>query len=123
MEMLKERTSLGTIEHPEDDGAYLRTPYEDASHVVIDAVLKGNDPFCKFALLNNQKGNSVKALVDLEIPVGVSTRGLGDTLSDSVSPYIDEDNYALITWDIVNNPNFASLKMQHFRLSKSKSYL
>ena len=36
---------------------------------------------------------------------------MGDTISDSVSSYIDDQNYSLITWDIVNNPNFSSLRM------------
>lgn len=109
---ISQRTSLGTVEHPEKDEDYLRTPYLDASHVVVGAELRDSNPFCKFALINNEKGNGIKALVDLNVPVGVSTRGLGETLSDSISPFIDEDNYAWITWDIVNNPNFSDLRMK-----------
>lgn len=111
-DMIAARTSLGTIEHPEKDEDYMRTPYLVASHVVIDAVLNGNNPDCKFALFNNEYGNCIKALVDVKVPVKVSTRGLGDTLKDSISPYIDEDNYGLITWDIVNNPNFEDISLQ-----------
>ena len=48
---------------------------------------------------------------------GVSTRGLGDSSKDDKSEYILDENYALITWDIVRNPNFASLRME--RLSDS----
>lgn len=110
-DMISNRTSLGTIEHPEDDNAYMKTPYEMASHVVLSVELKGNNPYAKFGILNNTKGNSIKALVDLNVPVGVSTRGLGDTLQDEISPYIDEDNYAFITWDVVNNPNFGDLSL------------
>ena len=47
----------------------------------------------------------MKALADLGVPIGVSTRGLGEFLSDSVSEFIDEDSYALITWDFTRNPN------------------
>ena len=46
-----------------------------------------------------------KMLFIIGVPIGVSTRGLGEFLSDSVSEFIDEDSYALITWDFTRNPN------------------
>lgn len=110
-EMISSRSCLGCIEHPEDDNEYLRTPYEKASHVVLSVVLKNGNPVGTFGLLNNSKGNAIKALVDLGVPVGVSTRGMGEEKRDNISAYIDETQYALITWDIVNNPNFSNLKM------------
>lgn len=110
--MIEDRTCLGTIEHPESDDAYMKTPYEEASHVVLSVVVRNHNPYGKFGILNNNKGNAIKALVEVGVPVGVSTRGLGEQLTDSVSPYIDENNYGLITWDIVKNPNFPKQMQQ-----------
>ena len=99
---------LGMIEHPDDDMEYMNTPYDKASHLVHKVEFRGNCPYGTLWLINNQYGNSIKALVDLDVPIGVSTRGLGQILNDSVSDYVDEDNYALITWDITRNPNLES---------------
>lgn len=105
-DMIRNNECLGTIEHPIPDSAYMKTPYEDVSHVVKSVTVVNGVPYGKFALCNNSKGNSIKALVDLGVPIGVSTRGLGDIREDEISQYVDAENYALITWDFTNNPNF-----------------
>lgn len=111
--MIQQREMLGMIEHPKDDAEYLQTPYEKASHIVIDAWLDDDgNPYGKFALLNNSYGNAMKALVDVGHQPGVSTRGLGDIIKDSTSEVVSPTGYALITWDLVRRPNFASLKME-----------
>lgn len=102
---IESHTMLGMIEHPIDDDEYLSTPYDKASHVVYDVQIKKGTPYGTLALINNVHGNCIKALVDLNVPIGVSTRGCGDILQDSVSTYVDEQNYALITWDITRKPN------------------
>jgi len=115
-DMINQRESLGTIEHPEDDNAYMMTPYKDASHFVSSLTLKKYNnhmaPYAQLAVLNTELGCTLKALCEAKIPVGVSTRGLGETLSDSVSKYIDEENYRYITHDVVRNPNFSSLRLK-----------
>lgn len=111
IEAIEDRDLLGTVEHPEEDNAFLRTPYMEASHVVTKAWCVGGNPFAQFALLNNDKGNAIKALVDVGHKPGVSTRGLGVFGKDNTSQYVDEENYAFIVWDIVKSANFADLKM------------
>lgn len=120
---ISSRKMLGMIEHPESDEDYLNTPYEKASHVVVAVDIVDSTPLGTFALLNNEYGNKMKALVDLNVPLGVSTRGLGDIVQDDVSPYIEETNYGLITWDFTRNPNFRNLQMQKVSDSLSSSPL
>lgn len=105
IEDIESHSMLGMIEHPKDDADYIKTPYDKASHVIWNVDLKKGVPYGTIALLNNINGNAMKALADLGVPIGVSTRGLGEFLSDSVSEFIDEDSYALITWDFTRNPN------------------
>lgn len=123
MESIENRDVLGMIEHPEDDDDFLKTPYETASHVVLKAWCDSGNPYAQFGLLNNPKGNSLKALVDIGHKPGVSTRGLGTFITDSTSQYVDDSNYAFITWDIVKSPNFADLKMEKVTDSLRKTPL
>lgn len=109
-EAIATRDMLGMIEHPEEDDAFLRTPYEEASHVVIKAWCQDGNPFAQFGILNNTKGNALKALIDIKHCPGISTRGLGVFGKDEISQFVDESNYAFIVWDIVKSPNFADLK-------------
>lgn len=110
---IQSKRMLGMIEHPEDDNEYLSTPYEKASHVVLKVdVSDRNEPYGTFGLVNNEHGNAIKALAEIGVPIGVSTRGLGEFVSDAISEYVDEDNYGLITWDFTRNPNFSSLSMR-----------
>lgn len=110
-EKIENKSMLGMIEHPKDDNEYLATPYDKASHVVLKVDVKEDEPYGTFGLVNNEHGNAIKALVELGVPIGVSTRGLGEVVQDNVSEYINEDNYGLITWDFTRNPNFGSLCM------------
>ena len=113
-ERIKNRDMLGMIEHPLDDAEYLNTPYEKASHVVLKAWVDpdSHEPYGQFGLLNNEHGNAIKALLDVGHMPGVSTRGLGDYSKDSVSSFVSDENYVLLTWDLVRCPNFNELKME-----------
>jgi len=106
------RDMFGMIEHPTDDDAYLKTPYDKASHVVLDAYVDQNgNPIAQFGLLNNEQGNNIKALIEVGHRPGVSSRGLGEMASDEKGQYVTSDGYAFITWDIVRSPNFSELKL------------
>lgn len=118
------RDMLGMIEHPIEDEAYVRTPYEQASHIVLKAwVDDSGNPWAQFGLLNNPHGNAMKALIDMGHQPGVSTRGLGDFEMDETSQFVSDENYALITWDLVRTPNFSELKMQQVSDSLKQSPL
>lgn len=105
-DMIANRECLGMIEHPEKDEEYMKTPYDKASHIVLSVTVNNGVPYGRFGLLNNPRGNDIKALVDVGVPIGVSTRGLGDILTDNISEYVDDQNYGLITWDFTTRPNF-----------------
>ena len=106
------RDMFGMIEHPTDDDAYLKTPYDKASHVILDAYVDNNgNPIATFGLLNNEQGNNIKALIEVGHRPGVSSRGLGEMASDEKGQYVTSDGYAFITWDIVRSPNFSELKL------------
>lgn len=115
-ELIKNKQMLGQIEHPADsegDWNYLSTPYDKASHVVTRAWIDpSNNPWASFALLNNEHGCNVKALLEVGHNPGVSTRGMGEIKSDSLGEFVDDTGYSLISWDIVRSPNFPSLRLK-----------
>lgn len=109
---IRNRDMLGMIEHPLDDNDFVKTPYDKASHVVLNAwVGDDGNPYAEFGLLNNRAGNDIKALVEVGHRPGVSTRGFGTFGNDDISQFVEHDGYVLITWDIVRSPNFGDLKM------------
>lgn len=115
---IADRSVLGTIEHPSDDAEYLNTPYEKASHVILKCwVADDGNPYAQMGLLNNQHGNAIKALVDVGVKPGVSTRGLGNFGEDAQGQFVEDEGYAWLGFDVVNNPNFQTLHMS--RLSDS----
>lgn len=116
---IRSREMLGCIEHPTDDDAYLCTPYDKASHVVIKAWTENHNPYAILGLMNNEQGNIIKSLVEVGHRPGVSTRGLGQMETDSTSEYVSEDGYCLLGWDLVKNPNFSDLKMDACPVSDS----
>ena len=121
-ERVSGRDMLGMIEHPLDDAEYMRTPLDKASHIVLRAWVdeETHDPWIDCGLLNNPAGNSIKALVDVGFRPGCSTRAMGGFLQDSIGDYLDEDNYAVITWDIVRSPNFEDIRLE--RVSDSSIF-
>lgn len=108
---IQNRDFLGTIEHPEEDREYLKTPYDKASHVILKVWVDNGNPYATFGLLNNERGNQIKALIDVGHHPGVSTRGLGEYCKDDISEYISDENYLFLGYDIVTSPNFADLKL------------
>ena len=118
---IKNRDILGMIEHPTDDDEYLKTPYDKASHVIMKAWVQDGNPFATFGLLNNERGNQIKALIDVGHRPGVSTRGLGNYDRDNISQFVTDEGYVFLGWDLVRNPNFGDLKMDKVTDSLMKS--
>lgn len=122
VDAIRNRDMLGMIEHPTDDDAYLKTPYDKASHFVYKAWVEDDgNPYAQFGLLNNEQGNNIKALIEIGHRTGVSSRGLGEMATDENGQYVTDDNYMFITWDIVRSPNFADLKLDKVTDSLRKS--
>lgn len=109
--LIDSKECRGTVEHPESDDEFMCTSYENTSHIVTKAWVQNNQPFATFALLNNPKGNAIKALIDVGAPVGVSTRGMGQFGHTELGNTVMPEDYMFITWDIVKAPNFSELRM------------
>lgn len=110
-ERIAKRNVLGMIEHPTDDSDFVTTPYEKAAVCCWHAWIKDDEPWIKLAVLNNEPGNCIKALLAVGHQPGCSTRAFGGYEQDEQGSYISEDNFKCIGWDIVRSPNFEDIRM------------
>lgn len=101
---IKAGSLLGECDHPND---YDEVRLSNVSHVIREAYIKGDNVYGTIELLDTPAGRIAQALVEAGIPLGISSRGLGNTrrISEDTREVTD---LQLITWDIVADPSFAS---------------
>jgi len=109
---VKTRTALGELDHPESSVVNL----SNASHIVTEVWWKGNDLMGKLQLLPTPSGNIAKALVMSNIPLGISSRGMGSVkqLGETVEV---QDDFELLCWDLVSVP---STPQAYMKLAEGK---
>ena len=101
MESLKDRRLLGELDHPQNESVKL----SNVSHLITGLSFRGNDVIGEAELLNTPAGQVAQALVRAKVKVGISSRGMG-TLSEGEDGknYVNED-FNLVTWDLVADPS------------------
>ena len=98
---ITERRLMGELDHPQHDSVKLN----NVSHLITKLEMKGNEVIGEAEILNTPAGQVVKALIEGGVKVGISSRGLG-TLSEGSDGkrYVNED-FKLVTWDMVADPS------------------
>jgi len=114
MDRMKKRLTLGELEHPESGNTRL----ENVSHLVEKAwiqdldrkessqyeVAPGRYVMAESLILKTPKGQILRELFDVGVPVGISSRGRGNVENiDGVD--VVQDDYELSTWDYVEDPS------------------
>jgi hypothetical protein len=97
MESVTNKCLWGECPHPEKPDI---NP-DRISHIVESLEWQGNDLIGKAKIIDTPMGNITKTLIR-EGRIGISSRGLG-TVNESDN-YVNDD-YFLITWDIVTSPS------------------
>jgi len=100
-ESMKGRRLMGELDHPQHDSVKL----SNVSHLITKLDVKGNDIIGEAEILDTPMGKVAKALIEGGVQVGISSRGMG-TLSEGQDGkrYVNED-FRLITWDLVADPS------------------
>jgi hypothetical protein len=111
---VKTRTALGELDHPEASVVNL----SNTSHVITEVWWEGNDLMGKLQLLPTPSGNIAKALILSNIPLGISSRGMGSVkqLGETVEV---QDDFELLCWDLVSVP---STPQAYMSLAEGKQY-
>ena len=100
-ESLNGRRLMGELDHPQHDSVKL----SNVSHLITKLDFKNNDVIGEAEILDTPMGQVAKALIEGGVQIGISSRGMG-TLSEGQDGkrYVNED-FRLITWDIVADPS------------------
>ena len=111
--LVKERRSLGELDHPEDSVINLK----NASHLVTDIWMEGKDVKGKIKVLDTPSGKVLQELVRAEVNVGISSRGMG-SVTESNGQTMVEDDFQLICFDMVSEPSTPGA----FMMKEAKDY-
>lgn len=98
---INERALVGALDHPANDSIHL----SQASHLITKLwVEKNGDVMGEAEILSTPNGKIVEALINDGVKIGISSRGLG-TLSEGKDGKIVNEDFKLITFDLVSDPS------------------
>jgi len=100
MTSVKENRALGELDHPESSIINLK----NVSHNIKQIWWNGDHVMGKIEILPTPSGNILKALIENNIMVGVSTRGMGSVKQIGETVEV-QDDFELLCWDFVSTPS------------------
>lgn len=113
-EAIKERRLVGELDHP----TYEMVKLSNASHLITNLWMEGKDVIGEAEILPTPAGKVVEGLIQGGVKIGISSRGMG-TLSESGNVKTVNEDYKLLTFDIVADP---STRGAFPALAESKQY-
>ena len=99
--LISEKRSLGELGHPENPSINLH----QVSHLITSLKMEGKDVIGRAKILETPMGVIAKNLIENEIRLGVSTRGLGSLKMNSEGINEVQDDFYLAIVDIVADPS------------------
>jgi hypothetical protein len=97
---IRENRALGECDHPEHSVIELK----NASHIVREAYMQGDDVYGTVELLDTPSGQILKSLVMSGVTLGISSRGVGSVKSQGGNQIV-QDDFQLICFDMVSEPS------------------
>jgi hypothetical protein len=98
---ITERSLVGALDHPPNDAIHL----SQASHLITKLWVESNgDVMGEAEILSTPNGKIVEALLNDNVKIGISSRGLG-TLSEIKGGKVVNEDFKLITFDLVSDPS------------------
>jgi len=108
---IKKNTSTGELDHPESSIISLK----NVSHIIREVWWDGDKVIGKIEILPTVSGNILKALIDNNVTVGVSSRGMGSLKEINEGTLEVQDDFELLCWDFVSTPSNPGSYMQLVR--------
>ena len=99
-QLIKERRSMGELDHPESSVINL----QNVSHLISDYWWDGDNVMGKIEILPTHSGNILKEIIKAGVTVGVSSRGMG-SLEQNGNVMEVQDDFELLCWDFVSTPS------------------
>lgn len=98
---IRERRAMGECDHPDSSVVELK----NVSHIVteaqmdVDGVVRG-----AIEILDTPAGKIAQSLLEANVTLGISSRGVGSTKRQGDRDVVQED-FVLIAWDLVSEPS------------------
>ena len=99
-DIVKENRATGELDHPDSSIINLK----NVSHIIRDIWWNGDKVMGKLEILPTVSGNILKALIDNNVMVGVSSRGMGSLKQIGETMEV-QDDFELLCWDFVSTPS------------------
>jgi hypothetical protein len=100
LNVIKENRATGELDHPESSIINLK----NVCHIIRDIWWDGENIMGKIEILPTAAGNILKALIDNNVMVGVSSRGMGSLKQVGETMEVQND-FELLCWDFVSTPS------------------
>ncbi len=101
VKQVREGRAVGELDHPETSTVAL----SKASHVVREMGWEGNTWMGRIEVLPTPMGKIAETLLDSGVMLGISSRGLGSTSTNESGVDIVQDDFALVCFDLVQEPS------------------
>ena len=99
--LINERRLCGELDHPQNDTVKL----SNASHLITKLDMKGNELIGEAEILKTPAGLTAKALVEGGVKIGISSRGMGTLSEDHNGDKVVNEDFRLVTFDLVADPS------------------
>jgi hypothetical protein len=119
---MKSTETCGELDHPDSQVINLK----NASHAIREIYWKGDEIWGKVEIfsdpgdLGTTSGRIAGALVRNGLIIGISSRGMG-SLKQMGEVMEVQDDFELLTWDLVSNPSNPDSWMKNGALNESRS--
>ena len=100
MDIVKENRALGELDHPDSQVINLK----NVSHKINNMHWDGQKVLGTIEILPTPSGNILKALFTNNVPVGISSRGMG-SLKQMGEVAEVQDDFELLCYDFVSTPS------------------
>jgi len=119
---MKSTETVGELDHPDSQVINLK----NASHAIREVWWRGDEVWGKIEIfadsgdLGTTSGRIAGALVRNGLIIGISSRGMG-SLKQMGEVMEVQDDFELLTWDLVSNPSNPDSWMKNGALNESRS--
>jgi hypothetical protein len=119
---MKSTETVGELDHPDSQVINLK----NASHAIREIYWRGDEIWGKVEIfsdmgdLGTSSGRIAGALVKNGLIIGISSRGMG-SLKQMGEVMEVQDDFELLTWDLVSNPSNPDSWMKNGALNESRT--
>lgn len=114
MQFVRERRAgaVGELDHPDVSVVQLA----NASHVITDLHWEGDDLLGEIEVLPTRNGQTLEALHEAGIRVGLSSRAVGSTQRNNEGAEVVQEDLQLLTFDVVSNPSVSTAMLSENKI-------